>query len=598
MAYELNPHDILDFARNMAIEHTVKGNELFFIRCPYCNGGKHDKNTFSVNLETGAYKCFRSSCGKQGHFVELARDFNYKLDFKDNQGSKNYRKLPQAPVITKPKAVEFLEKRGISKAVTEKYNITVHKNNEKILVFPFFDENNVMAFVKYRNMDYNDHGSKEWCERDTKPILFGMNHCVDFERLIITEGQIDSLSVAEAGVDNAVSVPTGAMGFTFLEHVWDWIIKFKEVVVFGDNEGDKVTLSETLTRRLPNLVKVVQIEDYLGEKDANAILQKYGNQAIITAIEKAEAFPVKNVKELADVENVDIYNLPRVYTNIYEIDKAIGGFFFGQVILLTGKRGEGKSTFMSQLMVEAVEQGFSVFAYSGELVDYHFKRWFDLQCAGPDNVSEYKNQWDDTAFYLKQEIVDKLNNWYRGKVYIYDNNAVVSDDEFTDLLVTVEEAIMRYGVKLVCIDNLMTALDVSMKDDLYRAQSGFVRNLKLLAMKHNVVIVLVAHPRKSKDSFENDDVSGSGDITNRVDVVMSYSRNTDEEDFFDSKLSITKNRLLGKLAFKDDAIGLLYSKSTKRIGRAESHSKKYGWETDGGIEAIGVEVDNDGNPFM
>ena len=51
--------------------------------------------------------------------------------------------------------------------------------------------------------------NKEWSEAETMPILFGIKQCKDFDRLIITEGQIDSLSVAECGFNNAVSVPTG-----------------------------------------------------------------------------------------------------------------------------------------------------------------------------------------------------------------------------------------------------------------------------------------------------------------------------------------------------------------------------------------------------
>ena len=44
--------------------------------------------------------------------------------------------------------------------------------------------------------------------------------------------------------------------------------------------------------------------------------------------------------------------------------------------------------------------------------------------------------------------------------------------------------------------------------------------LKKIAVKYNVVVLLVAHPRKSNNDFTNDDVSGSADITNKVDVVM------------------------------------------------------------------------------
>ena len=224
-------------------------------------------------------------------------------------------------------AVAYLEGRGISRAVAERYKVTTVKDNDHILAFPFYDENNVLQFLKYRKTDFNRSRdkNKEWCERDTKPILFGMAQCVDFGRLVVTEGQLDSLSVAEAGIDNAVSVPNGCNGFTFLENVWDWIVRFDEVVVFGDCEGGKITLLDTLQKRLPNKVLAVQQADYLGEKDANDILRRYGAAAVQKAVENAKAPPVSHVKELADVQAVDLYTLPRIRTGLPELDRIIGG---------------------------------------------------------------------------------------------------------------------------------------------------------------------------------------------------------------------------------------------------------------------------------
>ena len=67
-----------------------------------------------------------------------------------------------------------------------------------------------------------------------------MNHCnPDNPTLVLTEGQIDSLSVAEAGIENAVSVPTGAKGFTWIPYCWDFLSQFKTLVVFGDCEERK-----------------------------------------------------------------------------------------------------------------------------------------------------------------------------------------------------------------------------------------------------------------------------------------------------------------------------------------------------------------------
>lgn len=584
MSYIFNPRDVLDFASVVNAESSQKGNELFFKYCPYCHGGgSRDKKTFSVNLDNGTFKCFRATCGKQGHFVELARDFNFELEFEDTK-KKKYRKLPQRKPKPTNAAVEYMLSRGISQEISERYRITTNEKDNNVIVFPFYNENDVLTTVKYRKARFNkatDSGGKEWFCANTMPILFGMAQCTDFERLIITEGQIDSLSVAECGFNNAVSVPNGARGFTWVSNCWDWIVKFKEIVVFGDFEHGKMTLIDELQNRLPQKVKAVRFEDYLGEKDANDILLKYGKQAIVNCINNAEIQRLENVKDLSEVRNVDLEMLPKIKTNIREIDRVIGGLVYGQVVLLSGKRGNGKSTFMSQLVCEALEQNESVFVYSGELADYHFKRWLDYQLAGVGHITEKVNEYGDTTYHLNEDVTDRINAWYKGRAFIYDNNYIPDDtDETESLLITTENVIKQYGTKLICLDNLMTAMEsVTDQNNLYLAQSNFVGKLKKIAVKHNVVIILVAHPRKSKDDFNNDSVSGSGDITNKVDIVMSYQRLEDNETYT-GQLVITKNRLGGKYAVGDKAIGLIYSDKTKRITSLSSNIRHYGWEND------------------
>lgn len=571
--YEFKKSDVFDFARFIGAETKEKGNELFFKRCPRCNGGMSgDKETFSVNLETGAFNCFRSSCDYKGHFVELARDFGFRLDYMEQ---KKYRKLPQKVIETKPKAIEYLESRGISEDVVRRYNITVQKNNENVLVFPFYDEQNILQFVKYRKINFvkGVDKNKEWCESDTMPILFGMNHCEDFSRLVITEGQIDSLSLATAGIKNAVSVPTGAKGFTWLANCWDWINKFDEIVVFGDCEKGKITLIETLEKRLQKKVKCVRMEDYLCEKDANDILQKYGKDALVRAVESAELREVRFVNRLATVESVNLRDLPKIKTGIAPLDRTCGGLLLGHVVLLSGKRGEGKSTFMSQLVADAIEQNNAVFIYSGELPNYHFKNWLDLQIAGGNHIETVKNEFGDDEYYLSENTVQKINRWYYDKAFIFDNSAV-SDDEYEGLIKVIVDSICRYDIKLVCIDNLMTAMDSDPKSDLYRLQSQFVKNLERLAQQYDVAIVLVAHPKKTNGQFDNDSVSGSSDITNAVSFVFNYQRAKDE-DGCDSILTVTKNRMTGNLLLGDNAIRLHYSRKSKRLAVNPNAVKEY-----------------------
>lgn len=579
MSYRFRQGDVLAFANAFNHETFEKGNELFFKLCPYCQGGEHDKETFSINLETGAFKCFRASCNKHGHFVELARDFNYPLE--QDGIKKKYKRLRQVKIETKSEAVSYMKSRSISEEITRQYKLTVQKSNPNILVFPFFDENGVMVSAKYRKINFvkGRDKNKEWFETGTKPILFGMMQCKDFSKLIITEGQIDSLTVAECGFDNAVSVPTGANGFTWIQNCYDWVNRFEEIVIFGDCEKNKVTLVEDIISRFPlKKIKVVRQADYLGEKDANDILRKYGKDAVRRCIENAEIKPVRAVKPLAAVKKADLYGMERIKTGIYDVDKTIGGMYLGQLILITGKRGEGKSTLASQIFANAIDQGYSVFAYSGELPDYHFKNWLDLQIAGSQNIQEMQNEYGETDYWLSNKTVEKINGWYGEKAYIFDNNVILdelavdgkkseSGEEIT-LLGAMQQAVCRYGIKLVLLDNLMTALDVQPTNDLYRAQSEFIKKVKSIAVKLNIVVVVIAHPKKEQQGKEldNDSVSGSSDITNAVDVVMTYSSNTKEDnDMYQSLIGITKNRLTGKKLFDDKRVKVRYSEKSKRI---------------------------------
>ena len=77
--YEFTPADAERFASHVGVKTRKRGNELTFRWCPYCQGGGKDKDTFSINMETGQFKCLRASCSIQGNMITLARDFGFSL---------------------------------------------------------------------------------------------------------------------------------------------------------------------------------------------------------------------------------------------------------------------------------------------------------------------------------------------------------------------------------------------------------------------------------------------------------------------------------------------------------------------------------------
>jgi len=593
--YEFNPDDAYNFARHVGIEVKEHGGELFFKTCPYCKprATRGNVRTFSINLKTGQFKCLRASCGISGNMVTLSKDFDFSLGNEVDEyyrPNKKYKRLkqPKEAIKPKPEAIQYLESRGISEEVAKKYEITVQTSHPNILVFPFYDEKGVLQFVKYRKTDFDKtkDANKEWCEASTKPVLFGMKQCDDsFDTLVVVEGQLDSLAVATAGIPNAVSVPTGAKGFTWIPYCWDWLCKWKKIIVFGDFEKGSISLLDELAKRLKDRVEHVREDNYKDCKDANEILLKYGAEQVRKCVEEPVKLPIDNVIDLADVKELDPYSIEKIPTGIADVDNLLcGGIPFGVVTIVTGKSGKGKSTFVGQIITRALNKGDNVFVYSGEMPNYLFKAAIDFQIAGPANVVE-EDRRDYIKRYVRKSAKDKIVEWYRGKCMLYDRTMV--KDEDTDLLNTIERMIVSQNARVIVIDNLMTMINKTrVKGSKLEAQSEVSNALEDMARFYNVCIILVAHKRKDSgidDEDMDDSIRGDSDIVNSAGVIIHYNVNKDENTMenYPRIISVTKNRVFGRTSYRGWKVH--YDEKSKRIyGDHDDLNICLGWDNESG----------------
>ena len=580
--YEFNEDDAYAFARHISASAKRRGDELIFKVCPFCHAEhKSDKEKFAINLKTGQYNCFRATCGAKGNMITLSKAFDFPLpgmaDEYINHRKKYVKFKPGKKPETTTPAIEYLKNRGISEEVAKLYNISTKPNDDKILIIPFYDENGELQLVKYRNTEATKENglSKEWSFKDgetsCKPILFGMNHCdPSNDTLVITEGQMDTLAAVTAGVKNVVSVPTGASGFTWIPYCWDFMRQFKTLVVFGDHEGDKITLLDDMQKYFKGQIKHVRTEDYLGEKDANDILRKHGALAVLKAVENAEPVKAKGIVRMRDVKRVEIGDLPRINTGFRELNKMLGGFFFGQLVILAGTTGSGKSTLASQFAVHSVNAGIKTFFYSGELQNWQLMNWFEFQAAGKVNVAEDRDFAGFECYRLKKGVEKRLENWYGDLVEMYDNTELEDEEsEQKSIEQFIHEAI-KQGNRMIIVDNLMTAMDEYNGDDFYRVQTNFIRKLSVTAKKNNVIIILVAHFRKSNGIVSSiDNVSGSSNIVNLADVVLTFRQPTEREvkegKHCSRVLEVMKNRMIGKTG----EINLWYEEKSRRLSEIE-----------------------------
>ena len=363
---------------------------------------------------------------------------------------------------------------------------------------------------------------------------------------------------------------------------------------------------DEMTKRFRGTVKHVRPEDYKDCKDANEILQKYGKDQVKACINNAVPVPLNTITEIADVEEIDMSKIEKLPTGIRELDRQLkGGLSFGNVHIIGGKRGDGKSTFASQIIAHALKSNYSCLIYSGELLQSHVRSWLDSQIHGPKNVCENTDLFGDKYYFVSNTKRKIIGEWYRGRAFIY-NGDCIETDEREDLLKTVENAIKQNGCRVILLDNLMTALDLTLdqESDKYEKQSHFVKQLARLAKSYKVCILLVAHRRKNNGKYEsdaNDEISGSGDITNLAGTVLSYDRYSEKEieaapeKEKSRKLIISKDRISGNINNK--GINLNYCEKSKRIyGDIDDVEEDYGWD----ITKDDFIDDSDGNlnPFL
>jgi twinkle protein len=571
--------NVWEFANRHLQPYKIKDDEIIPLHCPYCQGGQHhDKETFALNTTKLTYNCARGKCSKTGTFRQLCIDFREEADrleiWDTCRAQKKYKKPETKVEPITDQAEKYLALRKISKATMEAYKVGSDERGN--IVFPFY-ENGEPVFVKFRPARKLEKGErKAWREADTKPVLFGMDLCSPEYPLVIFEGEIDAMSGYESGIRNCVSVPSGAEDLTWLDSCYEWLQQFKEIYLFGDNDEPGREMIKKLSVKLSDHRIYIVDHPY---KDCNELLYREEPEAVKKSYESAKELPIYGLIDLADVKPLDAKNVPSVKSNISGLDSKTGGFLMGDLSIWTGKRGEGKSTLLGQLMLEAVEEGEKVCVYSGELRADRFQYWLNLQAAGKEYISSYFDESKGKeVYYLEREILEKIKNWYRGKFWLYDNSISESSEE-TSILKVFEYAAKRYDCRVFLIDNLMTArYNTDNEANYYRAQSNFVGQLVEFANRYNIHIHLVAHPRKTNASLENDDVSGTADITNRADNVFSLEKLKDEDRVkhgCDVALKILKNRSEGAIA----TIGLNYCKTSRRLYvPSAGNTHNYGWK--------------------
>lgn len=537
-------------------------------------------------------KTFLEAC----QYLFKQADIPYSFGEMNVQTRSSYKYPHEEPLNERENVKAYLGKRGINSATIDYLDIREDEHGN--CVFNYYDTNDVLTLVKYRpsrTVDKTKGEIKTWCQKDadTTPLLFNMGRVNPTKPLLITEGELDTASAIFSGYINTVSVPFGAGNFHWIEENWDWLEQFHDIIIWADNDepGEKMR-KECINRLGSWRTKYIQTPRYFEKEngrrvplnDINDCLQVGGKEFVLKLIADAKDVPVTSVIDYADIEELDMSQVGGVKTGLKPVDKELVKLYNGTLTILSGRPGSGKTSLIDQIAAESMDNGNPVFLFSKELPPRLSANWFNTIIAGRRNQTLVEKP-DGASFYVvPYDTQKKMQNFYKNKLLIYKDS---EPNDSESVMRSAEECVRKYGAKLVILDNLMMLDLKADSESMNLAQTKLVNELINFASKYDVVVVLIAHPKKTADMTSDVsmyDISGSSNIINLAIRSIGLRRVSKKEKEdprsewgkYDVVLTIIKDRLFGK---QDIQIGLWYDNRSRRFYTDyEEYDRKFAWD--------------------
>lgn len=243
-----------------------------------------------------------------------------------------------------------------------------------------------------------------------------------------------------------------------------------------------------------NLDSIIAIEKELAVYD--------GKDKVITAQEmkdKLAALPPNHV---------------RLRTGIPTLDSKMGGFIGGELTTISGKTGQGKSTFARTLTKEFAE------------VDSH-SLWFTYE----ESAVEFLNKFGDScpALCMPSILEENTMDWLTKRIW---------------------EAKLKYKIEAVFIDHLHYLVDMRSRHNMSLEIGSIMRSLKKIAVRFNLAVFVIAHTALIREDKEMDvdSLRDSTFVGQESNNVLMIWRNKDSET--EATLKICKDRKFGIMGHK------------------------------------------------
>ncbi|KAJ2160283.1 hypothetical protein GGF46_002395 [Coemansia sp. RSA 552] len=437
---------------------------------------------------------------------------------------------------------------------------------------------------------------------EAQPGLFGFHIAGPESTDVILAGhELDAMAAYQETGIAAVSLPRGAYQLPL--DAMRALERFERIYVWLDDDHQGAEAANLITRKLGVdrcLVIHTKCGDPQGPPSASTALARgcdlteildraqpmqHDKVLDFRALREAVKFEVTNPDLIRGVESTDLPGWNAIYKGLRP----------GELTILSGPTGCGKTTVISQMSLDFCKSGVSTLWGSFEIPNVRLATRMMSQYARRDITS------DPSAVDYWSRKFEQL------PMYFLKFHGSTKPET---VLETMRHAVYAYDVKHIIIDNLQFMMSMQGKGiDKYDAQDAAIATFRQFATDENVHITVVAHLRKDQPAAAVDinSIFGSAKVTQEADNVVILQRYGNSEGKVRC-INVLKNRFdgtLGKVYISYDPETMSFKeipsprkrksvKILKTAGRLSMADRLIA-EAEAGVASEEEEYDADGN---
>lgn len=414
---------------------------VIITNCPHCLNVRKNSFAAHVNLQKGAYQC--KTCHSKGSFPEFSAALVKKLQ--KIRGDDSFTLVPAGNMLSGTSKGQCLsrsaqeiddyskallndthlldylqQQHALKKETLSAFGVGATEiNNQLCLTFPqtalnYTNDEFTMDTVSLKSCDVNDldhlvEMDPPSANKDTKAVgLFGYQTTTAHDdTVILTRREMDAMAAYQATGIPSIALPNA--NYQLQEAVLPMLERFSRVYVWMDDDVDGRIAAERFARKIGEY-RCMLINSREGNLQGplnahDALVEKKDLKQIVA---KASGIKHDQIVDFVDLRE-EVYNEilhPEQTRGIQSKDlpalnQIIKGHRSGELTILTGPTGAGKTTIISQLSLDYCKSGVPTLWGSFEIMNKRLAKKMLYQFAEED-LSLHPEKFEQIADQFQQ----------------------------------------------------------------------------------------------------------------------------------------------------------------------------------------------------